>query len=61
VHLLLYAWSFNVEQFLTEEKLSEINMHQQQQNFIAIDSVTKAKGTSLKLNIVDCSPFCQFF
>jgi len=55
------AWSFNVEALLTKEKLSKINMRQQQQHYIAIKSAIKTKGTSLKQNIVDCSPFCHFF
>jgi len=55
------AWSFNVEQLLTKEKLSEINMHRQQQHYISIKSVIETKGTSLKSDIVDCSPFCHFF
>ena len=55
------AWSFNVEALLTKEKLSEISMHQQQQHDIAIKSAIETKGTSLKQNIVDCSPFCRFF
>jgi len=33
----------------------------QQQHYITIKSAIKTKGTSLKPNIVDCSPFCWFF
>ncbi len=56
------AFSFNVEEILTPDKLEVINTCQQNQNYISIKSANKVKNGPSKPEINNSSsPFCRFF